>query len=191
MGLLGSAVLGLHDRWTRWRDGLFSRLARGGFGALGHRSYLGLPIRLHHPERLFLGARVFVGPGCWLQTLPRPGAALPRVDIGDGCSFAGYDVVSAAQSIVIEPGVLFARNVYVSDHIHAYEDAAAAIQDQGLDKVAPVVIESGAWLGQNVVVCPGVRIGRGAVIGANSVVRSDVPARHLAAGSPAKVLRAL
>ena len=53
----------------------------------------------------------------------------------------------------------------------------------------PVVIEDGAWLGENVVVCPGVRIGKGAVIGANSVVLRDVPARSLAVGAPATVVR--
>lgn len=193
MGLLGKAVLRLHDRWQSWRNTLFSRLAAGGFGSCGKRSHIALPVRLLHPELMHLGSRVYVGPGSWLQALQEqatPGTT-PRIDIGDDCAFAGYDVISAAERIVIEPGVLFARNVYVSDHVHAFEDHDRAIQFQGVAKVAPVVIEAGAWLGQNVVVCPGVRIGRGAVIGANSLVRSDVPARHLAAGNPAKVLREL
>jgi acetyltransferase-like isoleucine patch superfamily enzyme len=65
------------------------------------------------------------------------------------------------------------------------------IIDQGIDRVAPVVIEDGAWLGENVVVCPGVTIGRGAVVGANSVVLHDVPARSVAVGAPARVRRHL
>ena len=63
------------------------------------------------------------------------------------------------------------------------------MMDQGIASVAPVVIREGAWLGQGVVVCPGVTIGRNAVIGANSVVRHDVPDRCVAAGVPARVIR--
>jgi acetyltransferase-like isoleucine patch superfamily enzyme len=53
----------------------------------------------------------------------------------------------------------------------------------------PVLIKRGAWLGQNVVVCPGVTIGRGAVVGANSVVNQDLPDHCVAAGAPARVLK--
>ena len=98
-------------------------------------------------------------------------------------------MLSAASPIRLGRKVLLARNVYISDHIHAYEDATTAVLDQGVTRVEPVEIEDGAWLGQNVVVCPGVRIGRGAVVGANSVVLDDVPAFSLAVGTPARVVR--
>jgi acetyltransferase-like isoleucine patch superfamily enzyme len=189
MGFPGTAVLGIHRNWVRLRDGMFSRLVASGFAAFGRRSHLSLPVTLLHPERIHVGSKVYFGPGCWLQVLPETAEA--RLQIGSECSLSGYAVLSAARSIVIEPGVLFARNVYVADHSHAHSRADVPIQYQGLAKVAPVVIEAGAWLGQNVVVCPGVRIGRGAVIGANSVVRHDVPPRHLAAGVPARVIREL
>ncbi|MGI8818595.1 MAG: DapH/DapD/GlmU-related protein, partial [Gemmatimonadales bacterium] len=55
----------------------------------------------------------------------------------------------------------------------------------------PIVIEEDAWLGAGCVVLPGVRIGRGAVIGANSVVVSDVPSLHVVAGQPARTVREL
>lgn len=86
-------------------------------------------------------------------------------------------------------GVLLARNVYVADHAHAFEDTTRAVLDQGVTDVRPVEICDGAWLGQNVVICPGVRIGRGAVVGANSVVRDDVPDYAVAVGAPARVVR--
>jgi acetyltransferase-like isoleucine patch superfamily enzyme len=62
---------------------------------------------------------------------------------------------------------------------------------QGVDKVQPVLIREGAWLGQNVVVCPGVTIGKGAVVGANSVVTTSIPDYCVAVGAPAKVIRAI
>jgi acetyltransferase-like isoleucine patch superfamily enzyme len=82
-----------------------------------------------------------------------------------------------------------ARNVYIADHSHAYDDVGVPVLAQGVTRVAPVEIEDGAWLGQNVVVGPGVRIGAGAVVGANSVVLSDVPDYSVAVGAPARVVR--
>ncbi|HLQ37098.1 MAG TPA: acyltransferase [Planctomycetota bacterium] len=191
MGVFGRAFLRSCEFCRNVRDGGFTVMARGAFAAFGEHSRLSLPVQLHRPDLIDIGRRVYFGPGCWLQALPQPGAPVPRLVVGDQCSFSGYCVLSAAQQVVVEGGVLFARNVYVSDHIHGYRDAGKPIQDQPLDKIAPVHIEANAWLGQNVVVCPGVRIGRGAVIGAGSVVNDDVPPRTLAVGAPARVVKQL
>lgn len=56
---------------------------------------------------------------------------------------------------------------------------------------APIVVEADAWLGAGVVVLPGVTIGRGAIVGANSVVTKDVAPLHVVAGIPAKTIRVL
>jgi maltose O-acetyltransferase len=55
----------------------------------------------------------------------------------------------------------------------------------------PIVIEDDAWLGAGCVVLPGVRIGRGAVVGANSVVTENVLPLHVVAGHPARTVRQL
>jgi acetyltransferase-like isoleucine patch superfamily enzyme len=102
---------------------------------------------------------------------------------------AGSCVLSAVAHVRLGRKVLLARNVYISDHIHAYEDTTEAVLDQGVARVEPVDIGDGAWLGQNVVVCPGVSIGRGAVVGANAVVVDDIPDYCLAVGAPARVVR--
>jgi acetyltransferase-like isoleucine patch superfamily enzyme len=60
---------------------------------------------------------------------------------------------------------------------------------QGINGVAPVTIGRGTWLGQNVVVLPGVTIGQHCVVGANSVVNSSIPDYSVAVGAPARVVR--
>ena len=55
----------------------------------------------------------------------------------------------------------------------------------------PVVIGNDCWFGANVVVCPGVTIGDGCVIGAGSVVTRNVPPLSFAAGNPCRVIRAV
>jgi len=55
----------------------------------------------------------------------------------------------------------------------------------------PITIEDDVWIGGGAVLCPGVRIGAGATVGAGSVVTRDVPPGGLAAGNPCRVLREL
>lgn len=73
------------------------------------------------------------------------------------------------------------------------------IMGNGWEKVTPkltdlpfkgdTVIGNDVWIGQNVTILPGVHIGDGAIIGANSVVTKDIPAYHIAAGNPCKAIR--
>ena len=185
---LGLAFLACHGLLGRSRGKAFSLLSAGAFASFGARSVLQTPIRLQGFGRIAIGDDVFVGSGSWLHVLADDSGEV-ALSIGSGTSFAGNCVLSAASSIHVGEKVLFARNVYVSDHIHAYDDPDRAVIEQGVTRIESVVIGDGAWLGQNVVVCPGVRIGTGAVIGANSVVRDDVPDYSLAVGAPARVVR--
>lgn len=62
---------------------------------------------------------------------------------------------------------------------------------EGIGTSAPINIEDDVWIGANSVVCGGVRIGKGSVIGAGSVVTRDIPAGVVAAGSPCRVIRSI
>jgi len=188
MRVLGGGFLAGYRLTRRAWAKTFSVLASGAFASFGSRSVLQPPIRLAGERRIAVGSDVFVGSGSWLHVLDDGGRGVV-LEIGDGTSIVGDCVLSAARSLRLGRKVLIARNVYVSDHSHAFEDPSRAVLDQGIDRVAPVEIGDGAWLGENVVVGPGVRIGRGAVIGANAVVLDDVPDHAVAVGAPARVVR--
>ncbi|HEY6830055.1 MAG TPA: acyltransferase [Gemmatimonadaceae bacterium] len=145
------------------------------------------PIRIGGESRIAIGDRVYIGASSWLQTLP--GSDGLALEIGAGTSIAGNCVLSAARSVRLGRRVLIARGVYISDHVHAYDDVRRAVADQGVTRVEPVEICDGAWLGENVVVGPGVRIGCGSVVGANAVVLESVPDFSVAVGVPARVVR--
>jgi acetyltransferase-like isoleucine patch superfamily enzyme len=179
----------LHRLLCRLRDRAFTACCRPAFNAIGPHSLLCLPIRLGGERRIKIGRHVHVGPNCWFNVMQSVDDDSPVLSIGDETSIVGSCTITAVQRVVIEPRVLMAGNVYISDHTHAHRSREIAIKDQGVTKVSPVRICEGAWLGQNVVICPGVTIGRNAVVGANSVVRDDVPDFCVAAGAPAKIIR--
>ena len=168
----------------------FSVLVAGAFHSFGRRSVLQLPVRLGGARRIAIGEGVFVGSNSWLQTVG-DNEGDPALFLGDGTSISGMAHLSAACSIRLGRNVLLARNVFVTDHGHRFDDLGLAVLSQGITNPRPVVIGDGAWLGENVVVLPGVTVGAGAVIGANSVVVDDVPEHSVAVGAPARVLRSL
>jgi acetyltransferase-like isoleucine patch superfamily enzyme len=188
--LLGRACVRLYRLTRRAANKGFALAAGGAFDAFGERSVLELPIRLQGERRIAIGSGVFVGSGSWLQVLDEAGSGA-ALTIGDGTSIAGACVLSAARSLRVGRHVLMARNVYIADHMHRFDDTRLPVLQQGVTRVAPVVIGDGAWLGENVVVGPGVTVGRGAVVGANAVVLADVPDYGVAVGVPARVVRTL
>lgn len=123
-----------------------------------------------------------------------------RVQLLRWCGFSiGRDVYIADDLIVAEElvdrGMLtigdrvsMAPRVTLVTSSHPNE---SRIRPFAPEKRAPIIIEADAWLGAGVVVLPGVTIGRGAVVGANSVVTRDVPPLHVVAGQPARTIRVL
>jgi carbonic anhydrase/acetyltransferase-like protein (isoleucine patch superfamily) len=185
----GTAALAAYRGARRVRGHVFSLAVSGGFAEFGPHTVLDPPVDVRGARRIALGARVWVGPGSWLYALPERSGEDPVLVVGDGVRISGSCVLSAVASVRLGRDVLLARNVYVSDHSHAFEDVTRPVRVQGVAGVKPVTICDGAWLGQGVVVCPGVTIGRGAVIGAGSVVLHDVPDHAVAVGAPARVVR--
>ena len=116
----------------------------------------------------------------------RPNAS---ITIGNNCRIHGT-CIHAFKSISIGNNVLIAANVQIIDcnaHELSFDDPSNRINTSG--KVKEVVIKDNVWLGTNVVVLPGVTIGEGSIISANSVVNNDIPSMSIARGNPAKVIK--
>ena len=173
----------------RFRDSVFSRVVAGGFHSFGARSRILLPTRIANPDKIAVGDGVLIGAGSWLM-VPSRDEAGPVIEIHDRVRMRGASI-SAVRSVVIEEAVGIAAGVYISDHSHGFERPGIPVRDQPLTEPRPVRIGRGAWLGQNVVVMPGVTIGAQAIVGANSVVTRDIPPRVVAVGAPARIIREL
>ena len=136
--------------------------------------------------RLELGEHVLFEPGVWLT-----GQAPARIRIGAG-SFLNLGVMVAALELVdIGAHCMFANGCFITDADHRYDDPALPVPYQGFTSKGPTRVGDNVWCGANVVITSGVTIGERCVIGANSVVTTDLPAYSIAAGVPARVLRAV
>lgn len=131
----------------------------------------GYHINMHSPVKLFAD---------------RPGA---QIRIGDKTRIHGT-CIHAYQSIEIGSKCLIAANCQIFDgngHDISFPDVENRINTRGATK--PIVIEDNVWIGANSLVLPGVTIGQGSVISANSVVTKDVPPLVVAGGNPAIIIR--
>lgn len=118
----------------------------------------------------------------------------PSITIGENCLLRDGLQVSAIGSVQIGQGVLTGINVLIADNSHGRfcsEHLLMNPKDRPVESKGGVRIGDRVWLGNNVCVLPGVTIGEGSIIGANSVVTHDIPPYSLAVGSPAKVVRQL
>jgi maltose O-acetyltransferase len=162
---------------------------RGLLGPARRATSCASPPRIRGTVRITNGGRLHLGRALTVDGLPlptkievRPGGELR---IGSGC-FVNYGVdIVAGSTVVLGDGVLVGPLVsIVDDDMHQLEPGRPR-------RVAPITIGDDVWLGRGVVVLPGTTIGDHSVIGAGSVVRGEVPARVVAGGVPARVLREL
>ena len=103
--------------------------------------------------------------------------------IGEKCGFSGT-VIACFKSIVIGNHVRCGANTVITD-------SDWHLDDPRVGPPRPIVIKDNVWLGYNVVVLKGVTIGENSIIGAGSVVVSDIPANVVAAGNPCVVVKHL
>lgn len=187
----GPRALGiaLCDRWVNpW----LVRVAGAEVGP-GCR-FLGLPtIRAHRGALVRLGARVTVHSrwdsnalGLAHPTVLAAMEAGARVEVGEGSSLSGASIV-ARQAVVIGREVMVGADACVWDSdFHPLDPAARRRHPTREARSAPIEIEDEVFIGARALVLKGVRIGRGAVIGAGAVVTRDVAPYTIVAGNPAR-----
>lgn len=159
-----------------------------GFASFGPYSELGTPaVSIVNPEAIHVGTFVKIGAYAVLEALvPERGVTL-RIE--DGAYIGNFARITAVGEVVVGEEAMLADRVYVSDTGHVYEDIAQPIKRQGLRDGRRVEICRGAWVGIGAAIVGNVRIGVNAVVGANAVVRADVPDFTVVAGNPARVVR--
>lgn len=107
--------------------------------------------------------------------------------IGDR-SGIGIDCVCAG-SVTIGNDVMMAPECVILTRNHAFDRIDIPMGEQGVQQEKPVFIGNDVWIGQRVIILPGVHIGNGVIIGAGAVVTKDVPDYAVVAGNPARIIK--
>lgn len=118
----------------------------------------------------------------------------PEISIGNNVQIGDFSHITCINRITIGDNVLTGKNVLITDNSHGQsmaKQADIAPVKRSLYSKGPVVIEDNVWIGEKSSILPGVNIGYGAIIGANSVVTKDVPAFSVVGGNPARIIKKL
>ena len=153
------------------------------------------PIDIRNKKNIDLGRNLTTGVGCRIECFPINDAGEVVLKFGENVQINDYVHITAAKSVEIGDNVLMASKIYISDCSHGSylgdsNDSNPLTSPIGRPlSVKPVKIENNVWLGEFVSVLPGVTIGQGTIVGANSVVSKSLPPNVIAVGSPAKPIK--
>jgi maltose O-acetyltransferase len=109
-----------------------------------------------------------------------------RVRFGRSCQ---VNENSFIESAMIGNFVMIAPNVAIISSMHNHDRLDIPMIFQGATTGEKVIIEDDVWLGRNVLVMPGVRIGKGSIVAAGAVVTRDVPEYKIVGGVPARIIK--
>ena len=151
------------------------------------------PIDLRGKKFIQVSKGFTTGVGCRIEAYPKTDKKV--LLFGENFQMNDYVHITAMESVKIGNNVLLASKIYISDCSHgsysgdendSYPDSIP--HDRPLSS-KPVAIEDNVWLGEFVSVLPGVTIGKGSIVGANSVVSKNLPPYIIAVGTPAKPIK--
>ena len=152
-----------------------------------------LPFDIRNKSYVKIGRGFTTGFGCRIEAYPKDKRKV--LFIGENVEINDYVHITAMESVKIGNNVLLASQIYISDCSHgSYCGDENDSPPNTIPAVRPlfakpVLIEDNVWLGEFVSVLPGVTIGKGTIVGANSVVAKSLPAYVIAVGTPAKPIK--
>ncbi len=166
-------------------------------------------VRLRYADHIHLARGVYLDEGVYLHAMPSGidigentyvmhhaelhvfnfrGLPHAGIRIGKNCLISEFNVLRGQGGITIGDSVYTSPGVQLIAVNHVYADLNRPIIDQGITAEG-IIVEDDVWIGSNVVILDGVRVGKGAIVAAGAVVTKDVPSHTIVGGVPAKVIK--
>jgi len=149
------------------------------------------PLLLQNPQFIHIGSGVLIRDGIRMQSYQTTPNRIPHLRIGDGTTIEQFNHIICHNRVIIGSNVALAPMCGILDTAHPWMESMESTNPsaQVIDDDGFVEIGDGTLVGMGTVILPNVRIGKKCIIGANSVVTSDIPDYSVAAGAPARVIR--
>jgi acetyltransferase-like isoleucine patch superfamily enzyme len=178
----------IHQFYSIWKSSEFH--------TCGENFLLKFPSKIKGGKYIRIGKNFNAGKNIRIECWDKYNQVIfyPELIIGDNVCMNNNVHIGCIRKVHIGNNVLFASNIYISDHFHGYideRDINIPPTDRNLFSKGPVIIEDDVWIGENVSIMPNLTIGKGCIIGANSVVTKDSPEYCVLVGAPAKIIRIL
>ena len=181
---------------------LYPRLLR----RCGRNVVFGANIVLRHPKKIVIGDNVVIDDNCLLDAKGDSNAGITigsgvfvgrntilhckngDIIIGDDANIGFNCDIASSNRVEIGRKVLVAAYSYIVGGGHDFSRSDASVMDQQRTAKG-ILIGAEAWIGAGVIVQDGCTIGEGTIVGSGAVVNADLPAKVIAVGLPARVLR--
>lgn len=185
-------------------------IRKQGMKKCGKMLFVGKAVTLRNKNSLILGSGVTLGDYVELEALSRNGIVIGNdvklgnytivrctgnlkqigkgVCIGDHSGFGDFCFFGASGGIRIGNNVIAGQNVRFHSSNHNFDRVDIPIKDQGVTSKG-IEVDDDCWIGSGAVFLDGVKVGRGCVIGANSLVNKNIPPYSVAVGNPVRVLK--
>ena len=172
----------------------YNHLLKKRFLFIGSNVYLGRFSELIGAKYIHIADGVSIGDGtslcAWSSYFSQK--FLPQIILDKNVVIGQYAHITAINKIYIGEGTLIGRWVTITDNSHGktFGDEFILVSPiyRHLQSKGAVIIGKNVWIGDKATILPGVKIGNGAVIGANAVVTKDIPPYCLAVGNPIRII---
>ena len=154
------------------------------------------PFDIRNRKFIDLGINLTTGVGCRFEAHPNNNQKKKCIVFGKNVEINDYVHIVSSESVKIGNNVLLASKIFISDTNHGCysgtlntHSSPETIPNDRLLSTNPVIIEDNVWIGEFVSILAGVKIGKGSIIGSNSVVSKSIPPNCIAVGSPARIIK--
>lgn len=152
------------------------------------------PFYLRGKPWISLGKGFRTGYRCRIEAFGDRNSHSIKIDVGENCHIGDNVHIAAIEKVRIGDNCLLASHIFISDSSHGSyhgeaQDSPASRPEERKLVSSPVSIGNNVWIGENVSVLMGARIGDGCIVGAGSVVTKSFPDNCIIVGSPAKIIK--
>ena len=180
-----------HSAFRKFYVGWLSRE----FASIGDKVNWYPPVRtLRGGKYISIGNNVNIGKNVTLTAWDKYMSQFfsPEIRIGDNSSIGDDSHITAINKILIGNNVRMGKKILITDNAHGasiHQLLDISPNKRPLYSKGIVVIEDNVWIGEKSSIMPGVHVGHGSIIAANSVVTKDIPPYCVAAGVPAVIVK--